>query len=146
MAEDKEPGMAYNMKFLNRIFAILSVLFLFVVIWVFLDDFVRPWKVVQLEAQKIKRKKIEEKIKAAEKKVDQKKIAEVSQKIDQAQKLVSDREDEIGEIKNKLALVQVEIKNETIVNGQLNSQVAALGFDHGLAHSKHSFNADFLGK
>ena len=57
-----EPGMAYDMEKLNKVFAFLSVIFLITVFWVFLDDYTRPWKKVQLDALKIKREKIQEKI------------------------------------------------------------------------------------
>ena len=62
-----EPGMAYNMQKLHKVFAFLSVLFLITVFWVFLDDYSRPWKKVQLDAMQIKRGKLEAKI-AQEKK------------------------------------------------------------------------------
>ena len=46
----KEPGMAYDTKKLNKIFAVLAVLLLFAVLWMFVDDYLRPWKAVQLKA------------------------------------------------------------------------------------------------
>ena len=49
-----EPGMAYNTKRLNKVFAVLSIVFLFVVIWLILDDYIRPWKGFQVKALKIK--------------------------------------------------------------------------------------------
>ena len=62
--------MAYEMKKLNKVFAFLSVLLLVTVGWVFLDDYLRPWKKVQIEAQNIKRKKLQVKIDAANKKIN----------------------------------------------------------------------------
>ena len=50
MKKKIEPGMAYNMDKLNKVFAFLSVVFLITVFWVFLDDYTRPWKKYQLEA------------------------------------------------------------------------------------------------
>jgi len=43
----REPGMAYDTKLLNKIFAVISVVFLLVTIWVVLDDYIRPWKAVK---------------------------------------------------------------------------------------------------
>ena len=54
MSKKHEPGMAYDMKKLNKVFAFLSIIFLAVTFWVFLDDFVRPWKAVQLKGMKVK--------------------------------------------------------------------------------------------
>ena len=59
----REPGMAYDTKVLNKIFAVVSVLFLFVTIWVVLDDYIRPWKAIQVKALDIEKQKIQEKIK-----------------------------------------------------------------------------------
>ena len=54
--------MAYDTNKLNKVFAFLSVLFLVTVFWVFLDDYMRPWKAVQIEGMKIKREKLQKKI------------------------------------------------------------------------------------
>jgi len=53
----REPGMAYDTKVLNKIFAVVSVLFLFVTIWVVLDDYIRPWKAIQVKALDIEKQK-----------------------------------------------------------------------------------------
>ena len=67
MSENKEPGMAYNMSKLHKVMAILSFIFFVTTIWVFLDDYIRPWKGFQVEALQIKRHHIEESLKAANK-------------------------------------------------------------------------------
>ena len=58
MTKKHEPGMAYDMKKLNKVFAFLSFLLLITVIWMFLEDYMRPWKAVQIEGQAIKKEKI----------------------------------------------------------------------------------------
>ena len=58
MSKKTEPGMAYDMKKLNKVFAFLAVGFLVSVFWVFLDDYTRPWKKYQLEALKIRNEKV----------------------------------------------------------------------------------------
>jgi nitrate/nitrite-specific signal transduction histidine kinase len=67
MSENKEPGMAYSMPKLHKIMAILSFVFFVTVVWVFLDDYIRPWKAIQVEALQIQRKHTEEAIKLAQK-------------------------------------------------------------------------------
>ena len=39
-----------------------------VTVWVFLDDYIRPWKAVQIEAMKIKEQKLQAKLEEAEEK------------------------------------------------------------------------------
>ncbi len=144
MNKKQEPGMAYDTKALNRIFAVLSVIFLFVVIWVFLDDYIRPWKIVQIEAQQIKRKKLEEKLEKANQAIDEKKLKVVFKKIEEGEKLIDERRIEIGRLEGELGKVEVKIKDETIVNGQLNSKVSALAFNFGVAYSQHRSDAHDL--
>lgn len=144
MTKKHEPGMAYDMKKLNKVFAFLSVAFLLTVLWVFLDDYMRPWKMVQLEAQKIKRDKLTAKIEAEAKKIDQKKLEELNKKLAEGDKIVANRKDEIKKAQKELAVVQRDLTDETIVNGQLNAQIGALGFQYGVAHTNHAPEADDL--
>ncbi len=55
----REPGMAYDTKVLNKIFAVLSISFLLVTMWMFFDDYIRPWKSVQIKALDIQKQKIQ---------------------------------------------------------------------------------------
>ena len=78
----REPGMAYDMKVLNKIFAVLSVSFLLVTIWMIFDDYIRPWKAVQVKALDIEKQKIQEKIKEIDGSIDGEKIKAIKAKID----------------------------------------------------------------
>ena len=146
MKKKHEPGMAYDTKVLNRIFAALSIVFFFVVIWVFLDDYIRPWKVIQIEAQRIKHKNLVEKLHQFNRSVDQKKLDSILEKIKEGERFVEERRAGIETIEKELTKVDVKIKDETIVNGQLNSEVSALTFQFGIAHSKHHPGAHGLEK
>ncbi len=146
MKKDIEPGMAFNIKKLNKIFAFLSFIFLVSVIWVFLDDYIRPWKAFQIEAMNIKREKISEKLKLAEEKLDKKKKEEVLAEIEKGKALAKSRVQDIRKVEKRIMELKKEIKAETIINGTLNSQVAALTFDYGVAHTNHAPNAKSLFK
>ncbi len=139
-----EPGMAYNTKILNRVFALLSGIFLFVVIWLFLDDYFRPWKIIQIEAQQIKRSKLQAKLNQVDKNIDQKELSAILEKIEEGKRQIEGRRAEISLIENRLAVIIVKIKDETITNGQLNSKVSALTFEHGVAHAEHLSSAQRL--
>lgn len=136
--------MAYDMKKLNVVFAFLSVLFLAVVVWVFLDDYIRPWKFVQLEAMKIKQEKLKEKLDEVKGEVNQDKLNNLKKELAAAREIVESRRQEIAEVKKEIDKVGVKLKGETIINGQLNSKVSALAFNYGVAHSKHASNAGDL--
>lgn len=135
-----EPGMAYDTKKLNKIFAFLSILFLMVTIWVFLDDYIRPWKAVQIEAMQIKRQKLQEKLDAAEKEINQEKLDDLKTKLEDAEKIVAQRKKDISEIEKEESKVQKKLKAETILNGTLNSQVAAYTFKYEQAQLKSKSN------
>ena len=137
MTKKTEPGMAYNTKKLNKIFAFLSVLFLMVVFWVFLDDYIRPWKAVQIEGIKIKREKLQQQLEEEKKSIDQDKLQDLKVELKAAQNSLQDKKDQIKEINAQSEVVAKKLKAETINNGVLNSQVSAWTFKYETAHAKH---------
>jgi cytochrome c2 len=142
MSKKLEPGMAYDTQKLNKIFAFLSILFLGSVIWVFIDDYARPWKLVQIQARKIKRQKLIETKAKAEAKVDQAKLKDLKDGLTKANAIVAERRTDISKIRKDLKEIQKKIKAETIINGTLNSQVSAWTFKAEGAHSHHDPKAD----
>src|SRR5881397_2947596 len=88
MAEKKGVGHAYNVDFLNVVFAASSMFLFFSVVWMVWDDFDREWKktqrrfnqLAQLEAQ---RKASEQQIAANRQKVD-----ELQKKLEEADKVL----------------------------------------------------------
>ncbi len=138
MSQHNEPGMAYNMKKLNKVFAVLSVLFLVTVVWVFLDDYLRPWKAVQIEAMKIKREKLSEQIEAKEKEINQAELAKLEEELSKAKEIVASRKKEITAVESELAIVVKNITDENIINGTLNAQASALQFEYGEALNHHA--------
>ncbi len=144
MSKKHEPGMAYDMNKLNKIFAFLSILLLITTFWVFLDDFVRPWKAVQLKGMKVTQAKIDAKLAEQAKKIDAKKEAEIEARIEEGKKLQASREETVEKLSEEMSVLQQELKTETINNGQLNSKVSATNFKWELAHSHHDKDADDL--
>ncbi len=144
MSQHNEPGMAYNMKKLNKIFAILSVLFLVTVVWVFLDDYLRPWKAVQIEAMKIKRDKLSAQIEENEKSIDKAKLESLQGELAKAEEIVATRKKEVAATTAELAIVDKDLKDENIINGTLNAQVSAHQFEYGEALNHHSPHANDL--
>src|SRR6476620_3620514 len=97
----REPGMAYDTKVLNKIFAVVSVVFLLVVIWMVFDDYIRPWKAVQVKALDIEKQKIQEKIKEIDGSIDGNKLKEIKAKIAAGEKEVASHKDKVDEINDK---------------------------------------------
>ena len=125
---NKEPGMAYSMPKLHKIMAVLSFIFLVTTLWVFLDDYMRPWKAYQVEALKIKRRHLDEQIKIAAKEIDATKLAELNTRLKKATDIVTSRKTDIENAEKELKNIVTKFKEQTITNGILNGQVGAINF------------------
>jgi septal ring factor EnvC (AmiA/AmiB activator) len=126
----REPGMAYDTKVLNKIFAVVSVLFLFVTIWVVLDDYIRPWKAIQVKALDIEKQKIQEKIKEIDGSTDGKKIKEIKDKISSSEKSLESQKNQIEKINDKISEIDRKIYVQNMVNGVNGSQAAEFQFKY----------------
>ncbi len=136
---NKEPGMAYSMPKLHKIMAILSFIFFVTTIWVFLDDYMRPWKAYQVEAMKIQRRHLDAKIKEAAKNIDDKKLAELNARLAKGNEIVASRKEEIAKAEKELAKIIAKIKAQTIINGVLNGKVGAKNFNFETAEAHEEF-------
>lgn len=125
--------MAYNMKTLHKVFAFLSAIFLLSVLWMFLDDYLRPWKAIQIEGMRIEREKLSERIAMSEEEIDQERLQELEQQREKAKALVASRQEEIDRINDELEEVARRHKAETIRNGTLNSELSALNYRFDIA-------------
>ena len=136
MSRKHESGMAYDMAKLNRIFALLSFLLLVTTLWVFLDDYIRPWKVIQLEAQQIEKKHLLEQIQVEDKKIDKGELSKLERKLAEAKKIVAQRSKDISRVQDEIKQIQKEITGETIRNGRLNALTSDQNFkyEHAVGH------------
>ena len=126
----REPGMAYDTKVLNKIFAVISVVFLLVTIWMVFDDYIRPWKAIQVKAMDIEKQKIQEKIKEIDGSIDGEKLKAVKAKIAEAEEGLKDQQKKIDKINDRIAEVQRKIYVQNMVNGVNGSQAAAHQFQY----------------
>jgi mono/diheme cytochrome c family protein len=134
---NKEPGMAYSMPKLHKVMAILSFIFFVTTIWVFLDDYIRPWKGYQVEALRIQRRHLDAKIAEASKNIDAKKLAEMQARLAKGQEIVAARKEEITKVEKEKSAIVAKIKAQSIINGVLNGQVGASNFHFETAESHH---------
>ena len=132
-----ESGMAYDTKKLNRFFALLSVLFLVSVLWLFLDDYLRPWKKIQVEAMRIERAKIQKDLEVASKEVSEKDLATLREERAVAERTIRSRREAIGRVLGELQAIEKEIDQKKITTGAHNAMAAQLQFEYGVAHGAH---------
>ena len=130
MSEKHEPGMAYSMPKLNKIMAILSFILLVSTLWVFLDDYIRPWKAIQVEAIKIKRRHIQLELDAAQKEIDEAKLSGLQTTFSKGQEVIATRKTEIEKAEKELLKVRALITAQTIKNGFYNADSTALNYQY----------------
>lgn len=122
--------MAYNISTLNKVFAVLSVLLLLTVIWVVLDDYIRPWKAVQIKAMDIEKQVISKKVKEIEGSLDAKAVNEAQAKVVEAEKVIEANEKDIRAVQEKISEVQRRIYVQNMYNGVQGSQAAEWQFKY----------------
>ncbi len=138
MSKKFEPGMAFDIEKLNKVFAFVSILLLMTVFWFFLDDYIKPWKKVQIDAMEIKNKKITQNIKEENEKITNEQISEVKNKIEKAKSIVKGRSEIIDQTEKEIAEIIRDIKNENIINGILNAKVGEVNFYFGSSSADNS--------
>jgi hypothetical protein len=136
----REPGMAYDTKVLNKIFAITSVVFLLVTIWMVFDDYIRPWKAIQVKAMDIQKQKIQEKIKEIDGSIDGKQLQALKVKIAEADKALEGKKSEIEAANKKLGEIAREIYVQNMTNGINGSQASAFQFKYEHAMVEKHFD------
>ncbi len=136
----REPGMAYNISNLNKVFAVLSVLLLLTVIWVVLDDYIRPWKAVQVKAMDIENQVTALKVKEVEGTIDASKLSAAKEELVQAEKALEENELATRKIKEKITDVENRIYVQNMYNGVQGSQSGEWQFKYEHALSAKHFD------
>ncbi len=138
----REPGMHYNTKTLNKVFAFVAVLFLIATLWMFLDDYIRPWKAIQVKALEIEQKVLAERIAEENKNINQEDLAAIKAKIDSAEKEIEGRKKEIQSIEKELSLLDKKIYAQNMTNGIHGSKSGEYQFQYEHYHMHHDKRAD----
>jgi len=102
MAEKKGVGHAYNVDFLNVVFAASSV-FLFVsVIWMVWDDYDREWKNTQRRFANLEYQVTQAQLQSATRSIDRTKLQQLESQESAAQKNVKANQAKVDDLQNKL--------------------------------------------
>ena len=113
MAEKKAVGHAYNIDFLNVVFA-ASSLFLFVsVIWMVWDDFDREWKNAQRRFTQLEMEVTRASLQQAGRSIDRRKMADLEARRAAAQKNVEANQRKVDELEDQLATIEARLYRET---------------------------------
>ncbi|HKN46177.1 MAG TPA: hypothetical protein VJW23_19875, partial [Propionibacteriaceae bacterium] len=102
MADKKSVGHAYNVDFLNVVFAASSLFLFLSVIWMVWDDFDRDWKKTQRSFSQLETQVTQLNLQQAGRSVDKSKLASLTAEEAAAKKKVSANQAKVDELQAKL--------------------------------------------
>jgi len=113
MAEKKAVGHAYNIDFLNVVFAASSIFLLVTTIWMVWDDFDREWKGTQRRFNQLQIEVTNAQLKQTEAGVNKAKLQQLEQQLATAKASEQTNRAKIDEINGKLAEVNKRLFRAT---------------------------------
>src|SRR5262245_44569147 len=103
MAEKKGVGHAYNVDFLNVVFAASSLFLFLSVIWMVWDDFDREWKVAQRRFAELDYQVARTQVQQAARGIDAKKVSELNAQGRAAQTSIRSNQAKVTQAEAKVA-------------------------------------------
>src|SRR5215831_13358373 len=125
MAEKKGVGHAYNVDFLNVVFAASSVFLFLSVVWMVWDDYDRDWKNTQRRYAQLQYDITRAQYLQAGRAVDKGKLQQLQQQLAAAQKNVTANQAKVDELQKKFDDINVRLDRM-----QRDYQYAKANFDH----------------
>ena len=131
MADKRAVGHAYNIDFLNVVFAASSLFVLFSTIWMVWDDYDREWKNYQRDFTALELEVTRAGLAEAEQAVDQARVAELTAQRAVAEQEVAANAAQVGELEAQLAEVDRElfVATQQFQFTKANYDVARYGFE-----------------
>ncbi len=109
MADKRVVGHAYNIDFLNVVFAVSSLFVLFTTVWMVWDDYDREWKNYQRDFTLLEVEVTRAGLAQAQQEVDQARVAELRTQREVAEQGVASNAAEIDEVEAQLAEVERQL-------------------------------------
>jgi mono/diheme cytochrome c family protein len=125
MAEKKGVGHAYNVDFLNVVFAASSLFLFLSVIWMVWDDYDRDWKNTQRRFAQLQYDVTRAQFQQASRAVDKGKLQQLQQQLAAAQKNVAANQAKVDDLQKKLDDVSIRLDRS-----QRDYQYAKANYDH----------------
>ena len=113
MAEKKGVGHAYNVDFLNVVFAASSLFLFLSVVWMVWDDYDRDWKNTQRRFEQLEVQVTQAQLQQAGRAVDRNKLQQLEAQLQAAQKNVSANQKKVDELQAKQAEVENRLYRAT---------------------------------
>jgi mono/diheme cytochrome c family protein len=114
MAEKKGVGHAYNVDFLNVVFAVSSLFLFLSVIWMVWDDYDREWKNTQRRFTQLEVEVTRTQLDQAGRAVDRGKIQQLDAERKSAQQNVTANQQKVADLQSKLADIDTRLYRATL--------------------------------
>jgi mono/diheme cytochrome c family protein len=102
MAEKKGVGHAYNVDFLNVVFAASSIFLFLSVVWMVWDDYDRDWKNTQRRFAQLEYEVTQAQLQQAGSAVDRNKLQQLQAALEEAERTVAANQERVEELQNRL--------------------------------------------
>ena len=109
MADKRAVGHAYNIDFLNVVFAASSLFVLFSTVWMVWDDYDRDWKNYQRQFTALEMEVARANLAEVQQGVDLARVTELSGQRDAAEQQLSSNATSIAEVEDQLSEVEREL-------------------------------------
>lgn len=141
MADKRAVGHAYNIDFLNVVFAASSLFALFSTVWMVWDDYDREWKNYQRQFTQLEMEVTRAGLAQAQQETDQTRLAELTAQRQAAGQQVEANAGQVGELESQLAEVdrQLYVANQNFQFTKANYDVEryAVEVERDEAHAEH---------
>ncbi len=109
MADKKSVGHAYNIDFLNVVFAASGLFLFFSSVWMVWDDYDREWKGYQRQFVLLETEVTQAGLAAAESDVDQAELVQLESERSEAEQELASNQAEISELEGQLEEIEAEL-------------------------------------
>src|SRR5215472_8270489 len=109
MAEKKGVGHAYNVDFLNVVFAASSVFLFLSVVWMVWDDYDREWKNTQRRFAQLEFQVTQAQLQQASRSVDRNKLSQLQAGEAAARKSIAANQKNVDDLQGKLDAVNTRL-------------------------------------
>src|SRR5687767_1915964 len=114
MAEKKGVGHAYNVDFLNVVFAASSLFLFLSVVWMVWDDFDREWKNTQRQFVQLETQVTQAQLDQAGRSVDRNKLQQLEARRKAAEQSVAANQQKVDELNAKMEEVDTRLYRVTL--------------------------------
>jgi mono/diheme cytochrome c family protein len=146
MADKKSVGHAYNIDFLNVVFAASSLFLFLSVIWMVWDDYDREWKNTQRQFAALEYQVTQASLQQAAGSVDQGKLTQLQNELAAAEQNIAANQQKVDELRGQIAVIDARFYREQQEYQFAKATYDQDRYDFEAARAAGASNAERLGQ